>query len=82
MLEKIWCFAVVKNIPPTFLTIWIYWKFLKNVMIHIAGFLPVLQRGDQNAARMYPEMELDKEAWYIYCKDGHGGICCFRLNDE
>ena len=42
------------------------------------SFLPVHLGPSQEAANLYPEMSFDEPAWYVYCKDGHGGISCFR----
>ena len=42
------------------------------------GFLPLFMGPSPDAANVYPEMNFDESAWYVYCRDGHGGISCFR----
>ena len=42
------------------------------------SFLPVYLEPCQEAANIYPEMNFNEPAWYVYCTDGHGGISCFR----
>lgn len=43
-------------------------------------FLPLYLPPSPRAAELFPEMAFDQPAWYVYCRDGHAGISCFRPN--
>ncbi len=44
------------------------------------AFLPVYLPPSPEAVQAHPDMQFDSSAWYVYCKDGHGAISCFRPN--
>ncbi len=59
----------------------------------IKGILPALGKGphdfysaylpgDPGLIQAHKELPIDSPGWFVFFKDGYGGICCFRASTE